>query len=128
MNLEVKPIINELFCATIKSNGVIETAVGHSQDEAATKALSRLKQILEEEIDTASLLVEDEDFEDSDEVKLEVSYILCSSVWDGLAEKTKSLAVEVGKIAIQAAIRSAVVDSAEGSLGDVIFCFPKTTS
>lgn len=119
MNLRVKPIVNGLFSATVTCEGFLETAVGSTRDEAARKAIARLKRGLEAQIATISALAEGEELEIDGAIDLEErassrSDFLGNSVWDNLDEKTKMMAVEVGKLALHAALKHAVTASVGG--------------
>ncbi|NEZ67838.1 hypothetical protein D0962_34645 [Leptolyngbyaceae cyanobacterium CCMR0082] len=125
MKLKIKPIVNGLFHATITQEGFEATAIGHTKDEAAKKALEWLKREIEisYKAEISAIENDDNDLEDiedtfdADEQKLYSGEFLNGEVWEGLEEEVQRLAMQVAKVALKATLYYAV----RGSIGGVFF-------
>jgi hypothetical protein len=129
MKLKIKPIVNNLYHATISHGELESTAVGATKGGATKKALEWFKREIEtyyqlEEADNSDLDLDDncvaDDLEDilTDEEKmLSSGEFLNDETWNGLEDEVHELARHVAKIALKAALKFAIKASIGGSCG-----------
>ncbi len=116
MNLHIKPIINGLFYATITQDQFAATAVGHTKDEAARRALEWLKREIEFACDhQVTITEEDADLQyiqdtfDADEQALYRGEFLNNGIWQGLEEDIQKVAMQVAKLSLKATVFYAAI-------------------
>ena len=127
MNLHIKPIINGLFYATITQDQFAATAVGHTKDEAAKRALGWLKREIEFACNHQITITEDDDLDyvqdtfDADEQALYRGDFLNNGIWKGLEEEVQKLAIQVARLALKATVFYAAI-AFIGSLTSSLSC------
>jgi hypothetical protein len=102
VQLNVKPIVNGLFHATVTHKGLQGTAVGHTKDEATEKALEWLRR----EIEAAGAKGSQKETYSRDFLK--------DKVWKELDPEVQELAADISKIALKAALKYAIRASIGG--------------
>ncbi len=102
VELNVKPIVNGLFHATVTHKGLQGTAVGHTKDEATKKALEWLKR----EVNATG----------AQTLQIETSSrsFLTDKVWKELDPEVQELAADISKIALKSAFKYAIRASIGG--------------
>jgi len=129
MELKIRPIINDLFHATVTYESLEATAIGYTKDEAAKKALEWLKREIEAEEDRDFHIEIDEDCDlktggdefDDDCQALFIGEFLEDEIWNKLEEEVQELAMNVAKIAFKASLRYIVGASVGHSDGGLFF-------
>ncbi len=128
MKLKIKPIVNNLYHATISHGELESTAVGATKGGATKKALELFKREIEtyyqlEEADNSDLDGDNcftDDLEDilTDEEKmLSSGEFFNDETWNELEDEVHELARHVAKIALKAALKFAIKASIGGSCG-----------
>jgi len=129
MELKIRPIINDLFYATATYESLEATAIGHTKDEAAKKALEWLKREIEVEEARDFHIETDEDCDlkageyefYGDHQALFIGEFLKDEIWNKLEEEVQELAVDLAKIAFKAPLRYIVGASVGHSAGGLFF-------
>lgn len=115
MELTIKSIINSLFEAKIRYQGIEVTAIGETEEIATQNALNWLKRELE--------ILSYESDQQAIEALMQKSqeeqplYVLKGEEWKKREKEIQLVAYEVGKIAVKSAARYAVKASVGGIIG-----------